>query len=35
MIASARKDVTLLRGLNFSLTRQGLRSTCNACMSSM
>ena len=35
MIASARKDVTLLRGPNFSLSRQGLCSTCNACMTSM
>ena len=30
-----RTDVTLLRNPNFSLTRKGLCSTCNACMTSM
>ena len=27
--------VTLLRGLNFAMTRQGLCRTCNACITSM
>ena len=35
MKAIARKAVTLLRGPNFSLTRQGLCSTCNAYRTSM